>query len=153
MTFLTNTVALAATPSPDWSEFCPIKYLNAEYQENNYSYGANVLLGLTIIGLPFVIHTGSKSLRLDTSNYWVSRHKAFENEIATCKSDPNNQAQCFMQVWQIEENKTFQNKYIKLLEQSNKNQNYDALQQRLQLNKVNTNLRNINDNVNNLNRY
>ena len=105
MTFLSNTVALAETPSPDWSEFCPVNHLNAEYQENNYSYGANLLLGLTIVGLPFAIHNGSKYLRIDASNYWASRHKAFENEIATCKSDPNDQVQCFMQIRQIELNK------------------------------------------------
>ena len=128
--FLSNTIAVADALSPAWDEVCPPKYLYAKYQENHYNTAENVLLALTIVGLPFACYNKAKFEKIDTSNYWVQRKRAFDNELATCKSDPINQAQCFMQIRQLELNKNAlyqQNEIAKRQEKLHKIQNIQTI--------------------------
>lgn len=147
--FLFDSAASAEVMPPEWSEFAPVKYLNAQYQEYNFSSVKNVLLGFTVIGAPIALKRKWRAEEIDVSNYWVQRKLAFDNEVATCKSDSQNQSQCYMQVRNLELSKTLQDKYMQLMKEANEAQNNNAQQLRSQIELINNNLRNINSSINN----
>lgn len=65
---------------PDWSEFCPNKYVNINENRNYFT---------------------------STAKYWVERKKIFNKRIAECKNlNHELQGQCYRELRQIETNAT-----------------------------------------------
>ena len=118
---------------PQWSEFCPANYLNSEYKNMGIMPGLLVLGGipvtLTVIGAPFglgMISIGSMiANQRNYNNYWVNRRWQFNQEINSCKStsDINAQINCFMQLRQIEYQKNISDDLARNMRAINNNLN------------------------------
>lgn len=132
--WLTNTGLLkASVPEPQWSEFCPYKYLNI--MPVKHPWYSNIL---------YITRENNKNY-----DYWTTRKLQFENEIKLCQQIQNTEqlVGCYINIRQIE---------------SAKNNNYEQnliARQNLQIqrlnaiNAMNTNieLQNINNNLNGIN--
>jgi hypothetical protein len=154
---------LAETFQPLWSEFCPEKYLhpqekiNKEAERTAWSISDSFkrdLMFLTIINAPKI---WKEDMELDKAvinnfkirreapvyEYWNNRKIAFDNEIATCNSDKNNQSLCYMQVRQLEQQKNDQLENVKLAERRSYHRAINNLSTQYQLNQMNANINNI----------
>lgn len=150
--------------APRWGEFCPTKYVNAQYiaadtgldvQKNFLVTKRQQFLDRSIIGRPFVVHNLRKRVQAQrVANYWAQRRMIFDNEIKTCSADENNASNCFMQVRQLENarNVQLQNQRIAEIQISQQDQN-NALNffNFLQMQQVNSNLNGINNNLRDIN--
>lgn len=90
---------------PQWSEFCPVKYLNAEQMEYmTTSSWKNILCIVSLLGIKYRIQY------VKTNNYWVDRKNSFENEIGLCNENESNddKISCYMKVRQLEVEKNHQ---------------------------------------------
>ena len=72
---------------PQWSEFCPPKYLNVKYIEPAWWRGY-----------------------VEDNNYWVTRKQEFGNNIKYCRGIKNSQEQsaCYEDIRKTERNKNVQ---------------------------------------------
>jgi hypothetical protein len=87
MLFCFVSPAFAEIKPPEWSEFCPDKYLNAEYQKvSKWDYWFN--------------------FKKEENNYWALRKMSFEKQLKYCDSEPS----CYLLISQNEENKNRQDK-------------------------------------------
>lgn len=90
--------------TPQWSEFCPLKYLCVEYIDYKQLKPSQKL------GYFFKSFISSENI-IKTNNYWVERRNDFETEINFCNEIPKNtdKVSCYIQVGKIqrEENKSF----------------------------------------------
>jgi len=81
--------ALAQVIDPQWSEFCPDKYINAEYKIP------------TLWDYWF-------SFSREPKNYWANRKNEFEANIKTCRDVQSSEDElysCYLQVRGMEQNK------------------------------------------------
>lgn len=150
--------------APQWGEFCPRKYEDAEYMSaRNFQRTFNERLAhpvayrvfkYSIIGLPIAISAYNQQYAEQLrANYWVDRRDKFNNEINLCDQNSNkdNVINCYMNVRQLELTKNHEyNQQIIALE----NQRLQKMQISQQaysnynLNRMNNNLNNINGNLN-----
>lgn len=98
-----------AQVQPEWSEFCPKRYLNAKYRENN-SHANRLFGGLltcTIYGAPIGIPILIWNKNVDNRNYWANRRTEFNNEIEGCNRMDNydSKINCYASVRSIEYSK------------------------------------------------
>lgn len=90
MLFALGCPVLAEIQPPQWSEFCPSEYVNAEYiQDNTFPNWANALLACSIVGLPIAVHDKNKYDYIATNNYWVDRRHNFESKLKSCDGITN----------------------------------------------------------------
>ncbi len=94
---------------PRWEDFCPKKYCNAELQEepelNRATHAVSAVLtgGLSAFySLPKI----KKARKIQEQNYWATRRTAFHNSLALCDQTQTDKALCYLQVTQIENQKT-----------------------------------------------
>lgn len=158
---VTKIATVCKSNVPQWAEFCPAPYIDAQYvatetgpdvQKNFPITRRQQFLDRSILFRPFVVHDLRKRVQAQRiSNYWVQRRMAFDNEIRTCSADPKNQSMCFMQVRQLENarNVQLENQRIAEIQIMQQDQN-NALNffNFLQMQQVNSNLYGINGNLN-----
>lgn len=154
---------------PQWSEFCPVEYYNAQYKSTDnqtlqnlavidtkklYCHSDNKVVDVTskILILPALdcwtatkisksSHRSGNILFNQNLDYWYQRKQAFDLNIKTCNmADTNTRTMCYMQIREIERQK---NKELV----DNAYNNALLNQQRLQTNQ----LMNINNNLYNIN--
>ena len=145
-------VTLANIPEPQWSEFCPYKYQNAELKEtykiNNLS---QFLLGMSIVGIPIAMTRLNKYYNSIENNYWANRKNQFLNEVATCSQykDADGKLTCYLNVRQFENSKNYHYQQMKIAEENLRLQRINNIQ----MNNLNNNLQNIDSNLDNMNNY
>lgn len=85
---------------PQWSEFCPSKYLNIKEAKAPNTF-VDVLLLSTIILVPVAI---SHMNEYGNTIYWVERRKQFDSEVSICLADNSKSASdCFINVRKAEQ--------------------------------------------------
>lgn len=87
---------------PQWSEFCPDQYINAEQMEYKKMSGWKTFLyAVSIIGYRYILNNRNI---VNNNNYWVDRRHSFENEIGLCNESEstNDKISCYMKVRQLE---------------------------------------------------
>lgn len=145
--FLIASQSVLAYGEPQWNEFCPPEYLNAvqkvEIKPNPF---AQVLLCYSIIGIPFAVHKSHKYNDAMSNNYWYRRKMQFDNEIAMCKqySSSDGQLSCYMNIRQLEFNKTAQYDNLMMAQEQLRVQRLQYMEQA----QTNSNLHSINNNLN-----
>ena len=84
---------------PQWQEFCPLEYVNAQLVPDIKPPGflfraASVFL---LIPFPFLIHQNYKAIKARENNYWANRRINFESEVRDCGelADPS---QCYRDI-------------------------------------------------------
>lgn len=98
--------------APQWYEFCPAQYLKADFVEvpkafNNGLLAASVFVPpAAFIAIPMAGHRNSKINAANLNNYWVARRQDFDKEVALCNASTSDKAMCFMQIRQMESQKT-----------------------------------------------
>lgn len=136
---------------PQWSEFCPVQYINAEYR--NKIERNPVIKPLAFVGqvctlniVPVYWTLQKRDAEVVENNYWVQRKQQFNNEIETCKqyNSNDNQLSCYMNIRQVEANKNAQYENVLIAKEQMKIQRLRYMQQ----SQINTNLHNLNNNLN-----
>lgn len=136
MLFVLGCPAFAEIQPPQWSEFCSQKYENAEYMEYKkhnpliYPLAFVAQVGtLNIVPVFWNITIKEKDL-VNANNYWVGRKKQFDNEIALCKENQqtDNKVSCYMNIRQIELNKTAQLQNLAISQQNLQMQKLQLIQ-------------------------
>jgi len=151
LTFLFQTAVYADVPSPQWLEFCPYKYQNAQNKQD-IKYNplikptAFVAQVCTLNLVPFYWNIQKSEKEVVTNNYWVNRKLQFDNEISLCAQSENtdNKVMCYMNVRQIEQGKNAQFQNAQIAEENLKLQKLRTIQQI----ETNNNLYNINNSLN-----
>lgn len=78
--------AFAEIQPPQWNEFCPEEYLNAQYiSRKPLPSFIGFVLACSIVGAPIAFIDINKQVRVETNNYWVRRREAFNLRIKNCK--------------------------------------------------------------------
>lgn len=148
-----SLMVYAEVKQPEWQEFCPKKYLNAEYKEDYYSIPKNALLIASIIGIPFHIKIYYRHLEQQRINYWAIMHKSFDRNIKICKlqEDINKQNICFLNLADKLENEIYSDKVEAEQSQQQSLINAgNALNRSIEVQQINNSLHNINNNINQL---
>ncbi len=96
-------LAMQEVKPPSWEEFCPEKYINAEYiNKIYYKYMGlkEILYAISIVGIPANVKNYNKENEKLLNNHWVKRRINFENDIKNCNQLSNNDSKvmCYMQV-------------------------------------------------------
>jgi hypothetical protein len=121
--------------APQWSEFCPPEYINSVHKHplqppempTDPETSRKLLAKCPFSHQWFDYNKSmqqyyrdmeqynrdfsefySNSLNIIEGNYWAQRHKDFNREINLCLSNKTTAPACFIQVIQIEKNKTAQ---------------------------------------------
>ena len=168
--FIMTSEAIAVEQAPQWSEFCPTLYYQAQplpddfIPEKKYPtwaktlfWSSGVLIYPAIITYPVAI-TDTKWRRKQRGRkiakeynthlaYWQDREQHFNNAVEACKKS-KDKAVCYAQVRQIEVQKTALLKQEEMIKQLEKQADVQALQSAAtSLNQVNMNyqLNNINN--------
>lgn len=160
-----------AVIAPSWSEFCPARFVNAEYipisDTKNYcdSYCHTKKKWVEVLSLITVLPAAScvsqqmsayKKITEHNQNlsYWNSRKELFDSAIATCASSPvESQAACYMQVRQLELQRkqlALQSLQADIMYNQSRTQSLNNINQTIQMQNMNSNLNNINNNLNRL---
>jgi hypothetical protein len=91
--------AFAEIQPPKWDEFCPPKYVNAEYiKDNTLPPIVGFLCACSLVGIPVTVNDLNKKKSINTNNYWVSRREAFNKRMSKYKNitDPNELTYCYL---------------------------------------------------------
>lgn len=153
-------IAIQQIPEPNWDEFCPQSFLNAEYNYDTQTIKSSksqlALLGALFgpLGLLFTSHNNGKELELYNQEvrYWKARRSSFDNMVLTCKASPiDTQAQCYLKVRELEMLQNSKRDEINLLKEQNRIQAWHNLNSSLENIQTNQNLNNINGNLNSIN--
>jgi hypothetical protein len=94
-----------AINSTQWEEFCPVKYLNAEYHPHNkiVKYSA-AIFSYGLVGLPIGLPLWYADYHRYKNNYWYNRRIIFNQRMGECNSiqDQGLNIQCYMKVRELE---------------------------------------------------
>jgi hypothetical protein len=91
----------------DWSNFCPLKYVNSTYQqESKLAYVVGILLTASIIGMPVGVPLIQKEQAKKEGNYWLLRRRNFMDSISICNDIQNSdeRKKCHLKVRELEDN-------------------------------------------------
>lgn len=84
--FIFVSPVFAEIQPPQWSEFCPPQYLNAEYiKDNTLPPIVGFLCACSLVGIPISAYDLNKKKSINDNNYWVRRREAFNSRINRCK--------------------------------------------------------------------
>lgn len=149
--FLIISQSVFAYGEPQWNEFCPPEYVAVNYKEKIKRNA--VLKPLAVVGqictlniIPIYWAMQKRDAKIIENNYWVQRKQQFNNEIEMCKQYSSNDSKlsCYMNVRQLEFNKTAQYENLMVAQEQMRLQRLQYVQQI----QTNSNLNNINSNLN-----
>lgn len=102
-----SPVSAQNIPTPQWSDFCPEKYLSAKPSNtslNNLELITGFLFTASIfgspIGIPLLIHSQHRI----NSNYWYSRKINFYKDVDYCQNYSKDLGNCYYQVVNSQKN-------------------------------------------------
>ena len=95
---------------PQWSEFCPDKYLNVQWEKNTWEKWKIFPSFIPLIGiiyLPYALYRDHQGKEINKKDYWYDRKLAFQKEVNSCGMLENNdnRINCYIKVRDMEQHK------------------------------------------------
>jgi len=149
--------------APGWSEFCPEKYVNAEYIPLSEAKKTVVSLSpycdsdkkwvrnlVKFTVLPALdcriaenIYRAQIMKKNEIAGYWISRRDEYEKEISSCNNPKIDKTICLLQVKQLEEQRNNQLKINDIMAAQAFSQSMYNLNTQSKINQANSNINNI----------